>query len=96
MTGVAQRLSTGLGLTDPTPGLRHISFQADGAGVGLIYIGDENVSATDYAVRIEVPVAVIAGLPYVINSFESGPMRLSDFYILGTAAELLHIGIIEF
>lgn len=95
-SGVAQRVSTGLGLADPTPALRHISFQPDVDCDAVIYIGDENVSDTDYAVRLEVPVDSVLPVPYVIEGYDTGPLRLSDFWVISTATKLLHIGVVEF
>ena len=96
LDGTAQRLSTALGLTDPSPSLRHISLQPGAAGGNPIYLGDADVSATDYAVRLAAPAGAVPPAPYIIEGYDSGPFRLSDFYVIGTEQEILHIGVVEF
>jgi hypothetical protein len=96
LSGSAERLSTALSLTSPTPGLRHISLQPGAAGTNPIYVGDANVSASNYAVRLAAPSGSVPPAPYIIEGYESGPIRLSDFYVIGTATEVLHIGVVEY
>lgn len=94
MSGVAQRLSDvygdGVGVADALHDipLRQITFQSlSAAQGGTIYVGSlPTISATDHGFRI-VPGATITLGPYS----GSGPMKLGDFYVLGTANDVLVI-----
>ena len=98
LNGAVQRLS--LVLSDPTPGglldipLRQVTFQGLKANTNDIFVGDNSaVTSTSHAFRVD---ATDAALPLVLGPFETGPMKLSDFYVIGTNNEVLVIGAVPF
>lgn len=101
LNAAAQRLSSVYSNPDPSQGdnicLRGVMFQGDGANAGAIFVGSSNlVSSSVYAFRIPAAVAGVPAAPIIIGDFEGGPFRLSDFWVIGTNAEKLHIGTIPF
>jgi len=105
LTGVAQRLSNAYGL-GPMPSpvtsefaaadipLRQISFQALTAAGADIYVGDSSaVSSTVHGFRVD---PANTQQPFVLGPFDCGPMKLSDFWVLGTTGEVLLIGAIPY
>jgi hypothetical protein len=96
LSGAAERLSDLL--ADPAVGgrddvpLRTISLQPRGANANPIYVGATSVvSATDYGVRLEPGATGVPPAPWILGEHEVGPLRLSNFYVIGTAAQHLHI-----
>jgi len=77
---------------------RSIILQADDGNSNLIFVGGANqdVSASSHAFQLAIPVTSIPEEPRTIGGFDTGPLRLSDFRVLGTNAEVLHIGIIPY
>jgi hypothetical protein len=62
---------------------RQLVFQADPANGGPVYIGDSDLTAPDNAAFVLQPtVDKLAAI--TLGPFDSGPMRLSDFYIVGS------------
>ena len=100
LTGSVQRLSNAL--PDPAPGgksdipARMISFQPDGGNKAAIYVGDANVSASFYAFRLEPGTADVPPPPEKLGNFDAGPIKLSDYYVLGRAGDDLHVGVIPY
>ena len=101
LSGVAERLSDLL--ADPAVGgrddlpLRTISLQPRGANANPIYVGATNVvSATDYGVRLEPGATGVPPAPFILGEHEAGPLRLSNFYVIGTATQHLHILTVPF
>lgn len=102
-SGVAQRLSDVY--PGATPGVkndvtdipyRQILLQADPANAAVVYIGDDNtVSATDHAIALD-PTQATAQDRVSIGPFETGPIKLSDFWVLGTNAQRLMVGAVPF
>jgi hypothetical protein len=100
LNGSAQRLSSVL--TDTTVGgrddvsIRQLLLQGHHANTARIFVGDDSsVSVTDYGFYLPIPSG--SPLPVVLGPFsESGPMRLSNFWVIGTNNEVLKIGIIPF
>ena len=105
LSGAAQRLSNAYGLgAMPSPvtvafaaadlPLRQITLQALTAVAAIIYVGDSSaVSATVHGFRID---PTDTQQPIVLGPFESGPIKLSDFWVLGTANDVLVIGAIPY
>jgi hypothetical protein len=98
---VAQRLSDvygdGVGIVDAAHDLpyRQILLQAevDAQASAYAYVGEVTVTTTDYGVL--VPTS--ATPPVVsIGPFETGPVKLSQLYALGSGAVDLHILAIPF
>ena len=105
LSGVAQRLSDAYGLgAPPTPvteafaaadiPLRQVTFQAIVAVAAVIYVGDSNlVSSTVHGFRLD---PTDTQQPIMLGPFDSGPIKLSDFWVLGTANDVLVIGAIPY
>jgi hypothetical protein len=105
LNGSAQRLSDVLPATNNPGGkvggpddvaIRQLLLQGHHANTARIFVGkDENTSVTVYGFYLPIPSG--SPLPVVIGPFsESGPVRLSQFWVIGTNAEVLKIGIIPF
>jgi hypothetical protein len=106
LTGAPQRLSSVL--ADPTVGgaqdvpLRQVFFQADVANAAALYIGgDALVTAISHAFSLQpLLIAAQAALQpsYVVSvgPYEMGPLKLSDFWVLGTNGQRLMIGVVPF
>jgi len=96
LTGVAQRLSsvlanTTIGNPEDSP-VYSLSIQPGAANANAAYVGDADVSAVSYAVRLEPAVAGTPPAPFMIES--RGGVKPSDLWVIGTADEILHIGIV--
>jgi len=93
LAAAAQRLSVvyanpAIGGPDDIP-YRQLFFSAAGA---VAYVGDDaDVSTTDYGVRVEVAAA--GDYPIVIGSFDTGPLKLSNFWAAGAGSTLHILGI---
>ena len=107
LTGVAQNLGDEIfgGLAALYPdieqvrqiALRTLILQPDGGNSDPIYVGgDANVGAAKYAFRLEGAVTTIPPAPFILGEHETGPMKPKDFWVLGTAGEILHVGIVPF
>jgi len=61
-----------------------------------IYIGASNlVSSSNFAfylLVVEIAGTAAATSPIILGPFETGPMKLSDFWAFSTAAQALYIG----
>lgn len=98
LTGAAQRLSSVLTPTTPggeaDAGCRQILLAADPTNTAVVYIGSATLSATSHGFSLD-PTQASQG-PVSIGPFDSGPVRLSELYALGTNNERLMIAIVEF
>lgn len=99
LNGGLQRLSTVLadqavGGADDIP-CRDILLQPGTSNANAIFVGDADVTVAIYAFKL--PAALNAERPvHLGEGYDAGPLRLSDFFVRGTNAELLHIGLIPF
>lgn len=90
-TGTAISLDQALP-TDQSPGgtqdfgFREILLSCDTANC---FIGDSKVTTTKYGV--EVFVATNATPPVYLGPFDSGPIKLSSLYVVGSGSGNLHI-----
>lgn len=94
LTGVAQRVSTVLGITvggpDDLP-FSQLIVAAHPANSNAIFIGGAStVSATSYGFSLD-PTQATAKDRESIGPFPYGPVKLSDLWVFGTNAEVLHI-----
>jgi hypothetical protein len=85
----ASRLSDvygdGVGVVDARNDIpyRQIILQADPANGGPVYIGDSDLIAPDNAAFVLQPT--VDKLPAItLGPFDSGPLRLSDFWAVGS------------
>src|SRR5678816_1776822 len=93
LSGVAQRLTLAFPADDRNPGgkydvpLRVISFQGLKANTNDIFVGtDALVSSTVHGFRVD---ATDSAPPITFGSFDTGGSRFSDYYVVGTANEVL-------
>jgi len=94
LSGAAQALSTVTGL-GTNQSIRTLILQPDTANTHVCYVGGAAVSSAAHAFRMEAPTATIPPAPFVLDGYDIGLLRPSEIFIIGTAAEIVHIGIIE-
>jgi len=96
LNGSAQDLNTLLSNTNDDQLVSSISFQPAAANAGAVFIGGSNttVSATSYAVRLPVPDSSVPSAPYMIDAYRGGGLSLTDFSVIGTNNDKLHVGIV--
>ena len=106
LNGSAQQLSTALSTTiasgetvsprtrwESAP-IRTITFQSLKANAADVFVGDSSsVSSSVHAFRIDPGDTAP---PIVLGGHDEGPMKLMDFWVLGTNADVLCVGIIEY
>lgn len=96
LTGAAQQLIANITAAQNIP-IREITFQADGANGGAIFVGDADVSTTDYGFRIPAAAAGVPSPPIILGGYSSsGPMKLGDFWVVGSLNEDLHVSYVPF
>lgn len=100
LNGAAQRLSTVLATTTPggpnDEALRQIILCAAPANTAVVAIGaTSSVTTTDCGFTLD-PTQATAPDRVSIGPFETGPVKLSDLYAIGTNGEKLHIFAIPF
>lgn len=102
LDGTVQRLSDVLAVSeisgiDDVP-LRTISLQPRGTNDNPTFVGAADpVTATDYGVRLEAGDTGVPPAPFILGEHDmGGPLRLSNFYVLGTDTEHLHILTVPF
>lgn len=98
LTGVAQQLSSVLADTQRggtrDEAFRFLTLQPDKANTNDVYVGGTSaVSSTLYGVRLDPTDTQV---PTEFGHYDSGPIKLSDFWVLGTNGEKLHIFAIPF
>jgi hypothetical protein len=95
VAGVAKRLSDvygdGVGVVNPVNDIpyRQLWLQAETAD---IKVGSSAVTTSVYGTNL---VSTAPAAPMVLGPFESGPIKLSDIYVISTTATL-HISGIPF
>jgi hypothetical protein len=101
LSGVAQRLSDvygdGVGVVNAAHDipLRQIIFAADPANGAVVYVGGDNtVSSTDHGFSLDPTQA--SSQPVAVGPFSTGPVKLSDFWVLGTGTQRLMIGVVPY
>jgi len=94
LDGSAQQVSDVLGPDDDDHPALSIQFEIQDDDTNAAYVGgDDTVSATDYGTRIP-PIA--AGEPLVVpRIFQGVKLRLREFWIIGTAADVVHILVVR-
>ena len=87
LTGSAQRLST-LFAGDESQNIpfRQLLFQSSGADAAL---GSTNTVTAVTGLK----VLATASLPIVLGPFDTGPVKLSDVYAIGSGATLTVLGV---
>lgn len=99
LTGSAQQLIAGLN-TDAAANIpiREITFQADGGNGAAVLVGGSNsVSTSDWGLSIPAGAAGVPAAPLKLGPYAwSGPMKLGDFWVIGTADQKLHVSYVPF
>jgi hypothetical protein len=102
-TGVPKQLSSVLAGGELDRAKSAIWLQPRGSNTALIYLGtSDTTSSTSYGVRLEIPVSSVPPAPFNPGEFSGTPMafrsplRLGDFWVLGTTGDFLHILAIDF
>ncbi len=105
LTGAVQRLSDVFGAApniaparDDIPVLS-VALQPGAANSGAVYVGSTpaTLSSAAYGVRLPAAVAGIPSAPFQLEpAGQGGPMKISDFYVLGTANDTLHLLVVGF
>ena len=94
LTGAAQQVSDVLGANDDDPPALSVQFEIQDDDTNPAYVGGDNtVSATDYGVRI-APIAAAEQLTEP-RIFRGVKLRLREFWIIGTAADVVHITVVR-
>ena len=107
LDGNIQRLSSVLANSEvggpDDESLRVIQLQMQGDSAGPLFVGGApkvgttvTLTSTDHGFRLEPGAAGVPAAPYLLGEFETGPIRLSDVYVLGTDSEVLHISVLGF
>lgn len=96
LSGAAESLSsilTALGWVSGTyePGMRAVWLQPDGANNAVIYVGGAGVTNTDFGFRLEAGATGIPPAPFSFGEMAERQLYLSEIYVLGTAAQKLHV-----
>lgn len=98
LNGSAQRLSqvlaSGANNADPDKAedvpFRQLRLQADPANANVVYVGDSvAVSASAHGASLDPTEA--SAYPLILGPFPTGPLRLSDLWVVGTNAQRLMI-----
>jgi hypothetical protein len=102
LTGVAQRLSDvfgdGIGIINAQKDIafRQLIISADPASLNPVYVGGDTptVSATSHAFSVSPVVGAALGSvqSQSIGPFDMNSIKLSNFFVLGTAGQRLMIG----
>ena len=107
LNGVAQRLSqvyaSGAANAQPSAAddipFRQVSLQPDPAAAAVIYIAGSNVgasiSSSNHGASLD-PTQATAGDRLSLGPFESGPVKLSDLWVLGTNNERVMVLAVPF
>lgn len=100
LTGVAQRLSSVL--SDTTPGgtrdeaCRQIIVAQDPTNTHAIYFGSTaSVTSSAYGFSLD-PTEATAKDREIIGPFDTGPVKLSEIWVIGTANDKLHLFVVPF
>ena len=67
---------------------RFLSVQPDKANTNDAFVGGSTLTTADYGVRLDP--ADTAPAYDLCGHYDSGPMKLSEIYVVGTAGEKLH------
>lgn len=92
LNGGVQNLATALSVADDPP-LRTITLQADDQNANEIMVGDVNLDSGNdiWGWWIPVPTATVPAAPLFLGEHDTTAIKLSDFYVEGTATQILHI-----
>ena len=104
LSGAAQRLSqvysSGANNAQPSAAqdlpYRQVILQADPANAAVVYLGgDSGVSSTNHGASLD-PTQATAQDRVSLGPFETGPVKLSDLWVLGTASQRLMVLVVPY
>lgn len=101
-TGVPKQLSAALqGAVDV--GRATIWMQPRSTNTNPVYVGtNDDMTSTDYGVRLPAPVDSVPPAPFNPGEFSGtperfrSPLKMGDFYVLGTTGDFLHILMVDY
>jgi hypothetical protein len=94
LDGTAQSLSAVLAAGEDDHPLLRVYLEGDDGNSNPIFVGADNtVSATSYGTRLPAPAA--AEPLTERRDFTGVKLHLSDFWVLGTDTEVLHIFVVR-
>lgn len=80
-----------------------IWMQPRAANAAPVYLGtNDDLSSTDYGVRLEAPVDSVPPPPFNPGEFAGSPeafrspLKMSDFWVLGSTGDYLHLLVIDY
>lgn len=81
----------------PTGGkVRWISLQPGAANANPVFVGGQTVSSTSYGTRLPVASGGVPPPPHIIAEFADGSVSLEELFVIGTAAEKLHVHVLVY
>jgi hypothetical protein len=94
LNGAAQQLSSAIpsvaGAAGPDEAYRQLIFSSAPANAAAIYIGaTSSVSSASHGFSLDPTQA--SQQPVSVGPFESGPVKLSEIWVIGANAEILHV-----
>lgn len=66
--------------------LQEISFKTPTANTGTVFIGNSNVTTTT-----NILIQLEKGTGFTSGPFDNGPVSLDDYYVIGTANDIVYI-----
>jgi len=94
LNGAAQQLSTAIpavgGAPGPDEAYRQLIFSSAPGNAAAIYIGaTSSVSSSSHGFSLDPAQATQQ--PVYVGPFDTGPVKLSEFWVLGANSEILHV-----
>jgi hypothetical protein len=98
LSGSAQQLSTVFAAAEKEsnadgPAIIGLSLQPSSSNANPVYVGSSAVAANVHAVRLSSATSGVPPAPWLREYAGSLPIKLGDYYAIGTSGEKLHIGI---
>lgn len=73
-----------------------ISLQADGAnGAAMFFGGDNGVTSSLWGFSLPAGAGGVPGPPFILGPMLVGKLKLENLWVIGTAAQVLHIFALE-
>lgn len=102
LDGTAQQISSVLA-SGPNKRRSTVWMQPRVSNLNPVFLGTDNtITSTNYGVRLPAPSAGDPPPPFNPGEFDGSPekyrspIRMSDFWVKGTAGEFLHLLVVDF